>query len=186
MKNYDVIIVGAGPSGLRCAEKLGNTGLSVLLVEKKPVVGDKVCAGGITRKGHELLQFPDEIIEHKVAEVGLHSSRFHNDKILPEPVMFTVNRHTFGQWQLDRLKELAISFRNNAKLTSISQNTITLNHSEEIGFRFLVGADGPNSTVRRHLKLPVEKRLATVQYIIPVKDQKARLEIYLENKYCCS
>ena len=183
MKKYDVVIVGAGPSGLRCAEKLADSKLSILLLEKKSIVGDKICAGGITRKSYKLMKFPDEIIEHKVDMIGLHSENYHNDKKLPEPFIYTVNRHTFGKWQLNRLKGLDVTYRNNSTVTTISDHSITINNEEEIEFKYLVGADGPNSLVRRHLKIPVEKVLATVQYIIPSKDQTARMEIYLDNRY---
>jgi geranylgeranyl reductase len=183
LKKYDVVIVGAGPSGLRCAWTLGKAGVSSLLLEKNPVVGDKICAGGITRKGYDLLQFPDDIIEHKVDEVGLHSVHYQNSNKLPEPVMFTVDRHVFGQWMLNGLKGLPVEFRNNSKVTEVHENRLTINGTEEIGFNYLVGADGPNSIVRRYLKLPVEKVLATVQYIVPVKNQGPRMEVYLNNRF---
>ena len=183
MKKYNVIIVGAGPSGLRCAEKLGTSGLSVLLLEKEPIAGDKICAGGITRKGYELLRFPDEIIEHKVNMVGMHSAHYDNDKVLPEPIMYIVNRQVFGKWQLERLKGLPVSYRNNSRVTAISDKSVTINGKEEVEYDYLVGADGPNSIVRKHLKLPIEKVLATVQYIIPVKDQQAKIDLYLNSKY---
>ena len=59
---YDVIIVGAGPAGLRCAEILGQSKLSVLLLEKNAKMGQKVCAGGITRKDLAILDLQDEVI----------------------------------------------------------------------------------------------------------------------------
>jgi flavin-dependent dehydrogenase len=34
MEHYDVVIVGAGPAGLMCAETLSTSNLSVLVVEK--------------------------------------------------------------------------------------------------------------------------------------------------------
>ncbi len=50
MKNtYDVIILGAGPAGLKYAEELKNTKLSVLLIKKNQIIGPKICAGGLTR-----------------------------------------------------------------------------------------------------------------------------------------
>ena len=40
---FDVIIVGAGPAGLRCAEILGQSELSVLLLEKNAGEGGRKC-----------------------------------------------------------------------------------------------------------------------------------------------
>ena len=39
---YDVIVVGAGISGLICAKKLIEAGFSVLLIEKNNYIGGKV------------------------------------------------------------------------------------------------------------------------------------------------
>lgn len=183
LKKYNVVIVGAGPSGLRCAEILSTTDFPILLLEKNSVFGEKVCAGGITRKGFDMLQIPDEVIEHKVTEVGMHSGNFQNIKTLPEAVVFTVNRPVFAKWQLQLLNDTPVHVRNNAKVTKINEKSVIVNDAEEIGFDFLVGADGPLSIVRKHLNIPVEKVLATVQYIIPIKDQSSQLDIYLNPKY---
>ena len=124
MKSFDVIIVGAGPAGLRCAEILSSTNYSVLLLEKNPVVGDKVCAGGITRKGFQMMQIPDEIIQHKVVEVSLYSKHYKNHSNWPEPVMYTVNRREFGDWQLGRLVETNVEVRLNTKVVEIIEKSI--------------------------------------------------------------
>ncbi len=183
MDSYDVIIVGAGPAGLRCAEILGSSNLSVLLLEKQAIVGQKICAGGITRKGYQMMEFPDPIIEHKVDEVGLHSPRFSNLKKLPGPVMFTVDRKVFGNWQLDRLKGLNVDFRKNTAVKTISKDSVITQDDQVFQFRYLVGSEGPNSLVRKHLGLPVTKVLATVQYLIPRKNVPSRMDIYLHPKY---
>lgn len=183
MTKYDVIIVGAGPAGLKCAQMLSNSALDILVLEKDEVPGNKVCAGGITRPGISLLQLPDNVIEHKVVTVGFHSRHFHNLKNLSEPVMFTVNRKELGKWQLSLLKDTRVQFRNNARVTDIKNDSVIINKDEEIGFRYLVGADGVNSIVRRHLKLPIEKVLASVQYQIPVNNPESKIEMFLDAKY---
>jgi len=183
VKKYNVVIIGAGPSGLRCAEVLSDSGLSVLLLEKNNRVGEKICAGGITRKGYEMLHFPEEVIEHKVTEIGLYSGSYENHRMLPKPVVFTVDRRVFAEWQLKRLEGTNVEFRKNSKVTQIRDKSIVVGDSDLIEFDFLVGSDGPNSMVRKHLKLPVEKVLATVQYIIPAKGHSGKLEIFIEPKY---
>ncbi|MBU1091929.1 FAD-dependent oxidoreductase [Patescibacteria group bacterium] len=47
---YDVVIIGAGFAGIECAKNLGNSNLSVLLIEKdeEKDIGRKVCAAGVT------------------------------------------------------------------------------------------------------------------------------------------
>jgi len=50
MKTADVIVVGAGPSGLRTAARLAGAGLDVRVLEKKPRVGTGVVCTGIVGK----------------------------------------------------------------------------------------------------------------------------------------
>lgn len=47
MSTFDVIVVGAGPSGLRTAARLAGAGLDVLVLERKPRVGAGVVCTGI-------------------------------------------------------------------------------------------------------------------------------------------
>lgn len=47
-KEYDVIVVGAGPSGTSATHYLAEKGFSTLLVDKATFPRDKVCAGGFT------------------------------------------------------------------------------------------------------------------------------------------
>ena len=108
MKHYDVIIVGAGPSGLMCAETLSKTSKKILVLEKKAVFGEKVCAGGLTRKAMALLDIPDHIIEHKITRTAVISRRSQSQTNAPEPFVFTVNRVVLGTWQMQRLKNSSV------------------------------------------------------------------------------
>src|SRR5512135_2240606 len=43
----DVLVIGGGPSGLRCAARLASRGLDVRILEKKSVPGQNVICTGI-------------------------------------------------------------------------------------------------------------------------------------------
>ncbi len=182
MKNYDVIIVGGGPAGLICAETLAKSDMSILLLEKNEVFGQKVCGGGLTRKDLALLDIPEEIIEFKVNKTAVISKKRRSGADAPEPFLFMVDRIDLGTWQRNRLDGTHVEVRNNSKVTSITIDKVVVNNTEEYGYKYLVGTDGYFSVVRKHLGLPQEKRLAGIQYMIPAETVDPRLYIFLNSK----
>jgi menaquinone-9 beta-reductase len=183
MDNYDVIIVGAGPAGLFCAENLQDSGLSVLLLEKNSVFGEKVCAGGITQKDINLLNIPDELFEHQIRDTRLHSAWNHSATNALKPFVYTVNRKELAEFQRARLKAGNLEIITGSRVTKVNNNSVLVNGTVEYGYRYLVGADGYSSIVRRYLNLPVNDRLIGLQYQIPINGFKPRFEIHMHSGY---
>ena len=57
IKQTDIVIVGAGPSGCMAANILVDSGRSVILLDKNDFPRHKPCAGGLTPKTVEELPF---------------------------------------------------------------------------------------------------------------------------------
>lgn len=53
-KEYDVVVVGAGPSGAAAAKVLVNEGMNVLIIDKKKLPRYKMCSGIIFPKAHDI------------------------------------------------------------------------------------------------------------------------------------
>ena len=69
--NFDVVIVGAGPSGSACAYWLAKAGWSVCLIEKKQFPREKTCGDGLTpRSVYQLIEMGLE------PEVAAHGHRY--------------------------------------------------------------------------------------------------------------
>ncbi|MCF8302165.1 MAG: NAD(P)/FAD-dependent oxidoreductase [Bacteroidales bacterium] len=70
-KHYDVIVVGAGPSGLNCAIRLADAGLSTLVIDKATFPREKICGDALSDKViSNIKTLPSPIYEnfHKLVE----------------------------------------------------------------------------------------------------------------------
>ena len=150
---YDVIIIGAGPAGLKCAEQFKGSGLSVLLIEKNDVIGPKVCAGGLTSLNSGF-DFPEE----KIRSFGemfifLYGKKRQINLIYP---VKTIDRYDLGQYLLDKIKDSPnIKILTGVSVIEIKKDRIATNRGEFL-YRHLVGADGSLSIVRKYLGLRSE------------------------------
>jgi len=177
MEEYAVVIVGAGPAGLKCAEILAQNGKKVLVLEKNKILGDKVCAGGLTLKDLEL-GIPDSIIQRKFKRVFIHTPRQTAEIKLEKPFIATIDRKDLGKWMTDKARRQGAEVRINSKVTEIDGEAVTVNGKDKILYKYLVGADGSNSSMRKYLNLKTDKFLETFQYIIPKKCE--HLEVFID------
>jgi flavin-dependent dehydrogenase len=167
---FDVVIVGAGPAGLNCAEKL--KGKSVLVLEADNHIGRKVCAGGLTPESLDYLKLPANVLERSFRKITVHTTT-------QDPVNFgyricTINRESLGKWMLRKAERSGAEIRTGSRVTQIGRGYVIVN-KEKIRFKSLVGADGPSSFVRRHLGLPASDMGIAFHYLIPGRYKRPEL-----------
>ncbi len=181
--SFDVIIVGAGPGGLACAEITASKGLKTLVLERKRTQGKKVCAGGVTWNGL-VKKVPLDIFERQFDTQYIFTRSQRAIVSAPTPIIATVNRVKLGEQMSDKALQAGAEIRLGCQVTSIDGNEITFldkttRKMVQHQFAFLVGADGSSSIVRRYLGLPVRDIGVGINYQLP--GNYANMEWHLDN-----
>lgn len=173
MEKFDVVVIGAGPGGLKCAEVLARK-KNVLVLEKNKAIGAKVCAGGITLKAMKY-GVPKRLFEKSFRNFNY----YYKDKCVKiksdEDFVATLKREELGKFQAKEAKKAGAEIRVNSKVSEVLEDYVVVD-GKKIGFEFLVGADGVGSIVRKSIGLKSEKMHLAMHYI--VKRDFDELEVF--------
>lgn len=169
MKNsFDVIIIGAGPAGLECAYQFKDSKFQVLLIDRKDVIGPKFCAGGV-KDTENIVDIPEEYVKRFDKQYSVVKDKEYTVKLFDQFKCF--EREDFGQYQLRKLKGLSnITVLNPCMVSKITAEGIETNKGN-FTYKYLVGADGSSSIVRRFLGL-ASKTCMGLYYNIEMKSDR--------------
>jgi menaquinone-9 beta-reductase len=206
MTEYDVIIVGAGPSGCSTAIELANLDPDranrILLIDKATFPRPKLCAGGVTNEADAVLAELGVPVDLPYKPIDV--SRF----VLPtgcltfeQPHHFRViRRDQFDNQLFQAAAHRGIDTRDGESLERIFPGSegITIDTSKDRYMtKVLIGADGANSIVRKSLGFKRGDRLMVgLETFIPlakasvpsINDNSALFDLSLANRgipgYC--
>lgn len=179
LKHVDVVIIGAGPAGSVCGCLLKKSGADCLLVDHATFPRDKICGGGLTSKAWHLLRelLPDfEYDFNPVTHITLDVDGKANCEFDTEEPIRIVARKVFDHALVKHYQLLGGEFLQGAFLTveeTPSELVVTLKSGERIACRYLVGADGSNSSVRRYLTPNKGFRILAMEQYVPKSERNA-------------
>jgi len=185
MRACDVLVIGLGPAGARAAAVAARAGFAVLAVERKKVVGMPVqCAEFIplplssyaradvrAQPVEGMATFLPSGARAERAFGGLMIRRDRFDQALAREA------ESCGAllWTDSALREIDAG----AQVARIS----TATGLREIGYRMLVAADGPVSSVAACLGLPRLPVVTTRQYTVPLLKPMRDTDVWLSPRY---
>ncbi len=159
----DVLVIGAGPSGLTLAASLVQRGIATTVVDRQAAGANTSRAAVVNARSLEELEGLD--VARRLVKEGVEAPRFSirdgarvlipiDFSSLPTdyPYSLMVPQSTTERVLLDRLTELGGTVVRPKTLTAIEQDadgvTATFDDGDVIHARYAVGADGLHSTVR--------------------------------------
>lgn len=156
MKTLDLIVIGSGPAGSAAARRALQLGLSVAIVDKATFPRDKLCGGLFTGRSEKAMR---DIFGMDVTDTLFvtsdHMRFLAGGEVLADikdapPVHLTMRRDFDHLLHREALSAGAEPFLGQP-VTEIGDSSITLRDGTTLGYRCLIGADGVNSYVARHL-----------------------------------
>tara|TARA_B100001564_G_scaffold141200_1_gene118510 strand:+ start:183 stop:1397 length:1215 start_codon:yes stop_codon:yes gene_type:complete len=161
-RSWDVIIVGAGPTGGRAATHLASLGHSVLMLEEHNEIGRPFqCAGLVTPKAMHEVELYDSVLQE------IDGARIHGPDGTLVPVgtegklrTYVVCRKQFDQGVVQQAMQAGATLSLNStpvKATATDDGVdLEININGEIvsmDARLLIGCDGAHSWTRRNFKM---------------------------------
>lgn len=160
---YDIIVIGAGPTGSTAAKTLAEKGYKVLLVEKFKMPRYKSCSGQLIKKSVDLVQryfgepVPDSTMCVPTENRGMIFTDNKGKSFRFEQAGLNVWRSSFDNWLADKAAQYGAEVR--ACTTALSceeQNGIvTVTLKEETTYteqaKYVINCEGVVGTLKRKL-----------------------------------
>lgn len=191
--HYSTIVVGAGPAGVMAsiyASALGD----VLLVDAMSMPREKSCGGMLNEYAQAFLKDLADIPKDIISDPEWINFRFYDwDRKIKKATslrFMNVDRVKFDDWMMGMLPS-NVTVLPETRFTELKQDpkkvTVSLRSASDanadgitVEADYLVGCDGPRSSVRRALPVTQLKLYKTLQEFLPAD---TKLEPYFDCLY---
>jgi geranylgeranyl reductase family protein len=162
-RDYDVMVVGAGPGGSTVARFCAQAGLKTLLIEKERLPRYKPCGGCLSLKTVHLLDFDlSPVLENTI--YGVKFSYCFEDSFSiqsTQPMASLVMRDRFDQFLVEKALRRGAEILEGERVTKVKEKEdwieVECSKGKRLSCEYLIGADGAGSIVAKSLSLLPQK-----------------------------
>jgi len=160
---YDVIVAGAGPAGSSCARECARQGFNTLLIDKDRFPRSKPCGGAVSEQALSYLDFtlPQDIIDKECYGARLHFKGRNLEVRKDYRLAVLVSRERFDTLLVKKAREAGVHILEGEKVVALKTNqdhVDVITNDATFRTRYVVGADGVNSVVAKHVRPPFSKK----------------------------
>jgi len=192
-RDYDAIVVGAGPAGSATARDIAAQGFRTLLIEEHEAIGEPLhCAGLVTPRTLELAGVTDGLVINELRGGFVNSPLgarlpLGGDRLRA----VAIQRQRLDELLAAAAQEAGVQLRTGARLVALERQPGTLavrvnwrGRSQALRTRLLIGADGAQSRIARWLGLRARREERIVGLGVEARLETERqdfLEIFVGN-----
>lgn len=187
-KQYDIIIIGAGPAGSMSAYNLAKH-FKVLIVEAHGLPRNKSCSGVLVKKSVDILKkyfdnIPDDV---KCTPYETNGITIIDEFMVPQDFPdkgLNVLRDKFDYWLVRNAIKAGADFVDHSKVVKLdeSENGVVLTIESdivyEINSKIVIACDGVRGTSRAMTNTPKQNKLVTYQKYYNAKASIDRSKFY--------
>lgn len=181
----DVLIVGSGPSGTSTALHLLKNDPQwagrMIIVDKAVHPREKLCGGGITHMGQNILanlglHLEPRNFEVKEARLVYHDKTY---SFFGDPVFRIVRRDEFDHWLVQTVEKFGVDVRQGEAVTNVNPRADyveVVTEKSTYHAKVVVAADGSRSFIRHKLKWDDDSRVARLVEVLTPEDAATQPE----------
>jgi geranylgeranyl reductase family protein len=183
---YDLIVVGAGPSGCSAARRASKLGLNVLIINKNQFPRYKPCGGALSERAIYHLDFPlpKNICERSITGARIHFGDLSIEKHKDYRLTVTLTRSIFDQFLLMKAQETGVQVVFNKKILDYCEKDglVKIRSGNEIySSKYLVVSAGAQNRLLERVRGRDGKDQYGVCMVTEIPDENSAIDARLGN-----
>ncbi len=186
MRDYDVVIIGAGPSGSTTAYHCAKLGLDTVFIDKSQFPRYKECGGALSERAMSYLDFPvnDELIERDVYGARVRFGDNVIETLRPTRIAALVTRSKFDYFLVQQAIKAGAKFLENEKVIDLQilrEYVDITTSTADLRAKLVIGADGSQGITSHYIRDTIKRNEYAIGVVTEIPANNRDIDKYIFN-----